>query len=126
MLITVDLDNARAKDVKRTIAIAKAYGLQLIQIKRSYSKKGFHLIFYIHKAQLELIDFLDVPRDLKKIVKERYYDAIVKFGKDRVAILRYILGDDENRIVFDLSKGDVLPKEVLFNVYVGKRVSKVD
>ncbi len=126
MLITVDLDNARAKDVKRTIAIAKAYGLQLIQIKRSCSKKGFHLIFYIHKAQLELIDFLDVPRDLKKIVKERYYDAVVKFGKDRVAILRYILGDDENRIVFDLSKGDVLPKEVLFNVYVGKRVPKVD
>ena len=123
MMITIDLDNATAKDVKLTLKIAKAYGLQLIRINRSFSKQGFHLIFYIHKTQLEHLDFLDVPRELKPIVRERYFEAIAKYD-DRVAILRYILGDDPNRIEFDLAKGDVLPREVLFNVYVGKRVSK--
>jgi len=123
MMITIDLDNATAKDVKLTLKIAKAYGLQLIRINKSFSKQGFHLIFYIHKTKLEYLDLLDVPKDIRSIVRERYFEAKAKFD-DKVSQLRYILGDDENRIWFDNTK-DHLPREVLFNVYVGRRVQKV-
>ena len=124
MLVTVDLDNAKAKDVKLTLAIAKAYGLQLIRMNKSFSKKGFHLVFWIHKTQLEYLDFLDVPKELKAVVKERYYRAIAMF-EDKLSILRYILGDDENRIKLDEAK-EHMPEQVLFTNYIGKRVKKYE
>jgi len=127
MIVTVDLDNKN--QLETTLKIAKAYDMQVISIRESPSGNGYHIELYIHKTKLEFLNFLDVPKDIANIVRQRYFDALTKFN-DKVSILRYVLGDDENRILFDLSKGDVLPKEVLFYEYKGKRpkkgVSKTD
>ena len=118
MIITVDLDNSSYRDVKTVLQLAKHYGLQLIRINKSYSKKGYHLVFYIHKTKLQFLDLLDVPHKFRNTVRQRYYD-IIQYTTDKTAILRYILGDDINRILLDLAKEN-MPRQVLFTNYVGR------
>ena len=132
MRVTVDLDNAKAEDVRVTLEIAKQLGLQLVSIRRSYSKKGFHLVFYIHKEQLKHIDFDSVSKSVRHIVKERLRQIKQLLAKlelseiDRkLAMLRAVLGDDANRILFDLLKKDVMPTQVFFYAYFGKRIKEV-
>ena len=118
MIVTVDLDNSNYRDVKVVLELAKHYGLQLMRINKSYSKTGYHLVFYIHKTKLQFLNILDVPKQFKQLVRQRYLE-ITQYTTDKLAVLRYILGDDLNRILLDLAKEN-MPKQVLFTNYYGR------
>jgi len=85
MRLTIDLDSWWFTDLQRVINKAIELGLGFPDIiRRSPSKKGYHLIWYG-----------------------------LKLSKNEIIKLRLMLGDDVNRIYFDIVC-DGKPEQVLF------------
>ncbi len=117
MIITVDIDNSDWEIIRSTVLLGLEYGFKLLRISKSYSKKGYHVVFQTHIGKLHKINFyLDAPKELKDLVYERLRVAESLGIKDKVSVARIVLGDDPNRVLYDINK-DYMPKQVLFVKY---------
>jgi hypothetical protein len=119
MLITVDQDDGNGILLMTNIRIGLEYGLKLKSIKKSPSKRGYHIIWYIDPERLKTLNFiLDAPADLIPVIRERLKLAEnlkIHLKGNKTDILRIVLGDDENRVIYDIKRRDYLPEQVLFS-----------
>lgn len=117
MIITVDLDTDCWEKLRSTVLIGLEYGFKLLRISKSYSKRGYHVVFQTHIGKLQKINFyLDAPSEFKDLVYERLKTAESLGIKDKKIIARIVLGDDPMRVIFDIYKAP-LPTQVLFIKY---------
>ena len=118
MIITVDLDSDHWEDIRTTILAGICYGLKIIRVSKSYSKKGYHIVFQTHHLKVKDIDLIfDVPREIREVIKNRVNHAKELGITDKTLLLRVALGDDINRVFYDMCKRPELPEQVLFVKY---------
>jgi len=117
MIVTIDLDSMDWVDISSTISLSLSYKLKLLRVSKSYSRQGYHVVVQLHRGRLQDIDFiLNSPAELVDLVKRRLEIAEKAGIRDKLSLLRAVLGDDINRILYDINKRP-LPSQVLFSRY---------
>lgn len=116
MLITIDLDSQNWEDLRATIIAILDLHLNLIRITKT--RKGYHIVAWLDIALLENFNLYDInDDDVRELIRRRMnskaYEKIKEHG-DTSHKIRYLLGDDFNRIRYDIMRKEVMPEQVLF------------
>jgi len=116
MLITIDLDSQNWEDLRATIIAILDLHLNLIRITKT--RKGYHIVAWLDIALLEDFNLYDInDDDVRELIRRRMnskaYEKIKTHG-DVSHEIRYLLGDDFNRIKYDIMRKEVMPEQVLF------------
>lgn len=115
MLITVDIDTTDWEYLRSSIAIGLDYGLKLREIRRSPSRKGYHITWETHFSDVKEIDFYNT--EMKEVVMHRLNLARkmeITLRGNKEDTLRVVLGDDIYRVIYDIKRRAILPQQVLF------------
>lgn len=117
MIITVDIDTDRYDILRANILIGLSYNLTPISIRKSPSRKGYHIVWRTHKSAVKNLNFLDTDKEVKDIVRHRLNlcdEYKITENGNKTDILRVVLGDDIYRVIYDIKRRHKLPEQVLF------------
>ena len=117
MLITIDLDSQHFEDLRATLIAILDLKMKLLRISKT--RKGYHIVAWCDLAIAKDFSIYDIDdKDVRELIRQRmnhkFYDSIKEKG-ERSHLIRYLLGDDPYRIIYDIIRKDVMPEQVLFN-----------
>lgn len=115
MIVTVDIDTSDWEYLRSSIAIGLDYGLRLREIRKSPSRKGYHIIWETHISDLSGIDFYKTEEKDVAMHRMRLAESTgIALRGNKEDVLRVILGDDIYRVIYDIKRRLILPQQVLF------------